>query len=633
MSTTLRFFLVALAALSIAACDTIPVRDRDQDADAPAEQTGGIELIPLEDYGLQPEFDVEESPEDLFASIETDLREGLDSAPPRRQTAYLDAAGKLVDAGRLEDAETVLDNTDVSGLAPALAVRKRVLRADILFRRDELDRAYREARRTLGDGNIDPSHIARALDIKGRIDLRQGRPLEAARSWIRRDNYLTDAQALVANHQRIWYALGHLNQLDLQLAEGGDGRDALRGWLDLAILFLEFGEDRDGLRTAVNRWRDANRAHPAAEFAAIVLGPPRLPDVRQVGLLLPLSSEYGQAARQVYDGFDAAHSTDTHPRRPQVVFYDVGGEPSLVANYAGVASNDGADVIVGPLGKSAVNALMEMRQPDKPMVLLGSSDNANALTPGVFQFDLAPEPEAQQVAEFMYASGHRRVAALYPNESWGKRIHEAFVEHWQELGGTLAEARQYQPGSNDFTVPIKELFNLTESETRQSLLEASSGLNVEFNARRRHDIDALFLVARPDEARLLKPQINFFRGHDLPVYSTSHVYAGTRDAGSDTDLDGITFLDMPWVLRDTIRINALKSALRDAGYSNAASDLFAFGFDAYRLALLAPDPGLTGDTRLSGLTADLILPADGRVQRRFDWAEFKSGVPVRVWND
>lgn len=609
------------------------MRDRDQDAEAPAEPTGGIELIPLDDYGLDPEFDVEEQPEDLIASIEADLREGLDSAPPRRQTAYLDAATKLIDARRLDDAELVLDNTDVSGLAPALAVRKRVLWADIQFHRDDLDRAYREAVRTLGDGNIDPSHIARALDIKGRIDLRQGRPMEAARSWIRRDNYLTDAQALVANHQRIWYALGHLNQLELQLAEGGDGRDALRGWLDLAILFLELGGDRGSLRTAVDRWRNTNRGHPAAEFAAIVLGPPRAPDLRQVGLLLPLSSEYGPAARQVYDGFDAAHGADTHPRRPQVVFYDIGGEPSLVGNYAGVASNDGADVIVGPLGKSAVNALMTTRQPDKPMVLLGSSTEANALTPGVFQFDLAPEPEAQQVAEFMYASGHRRVVALYPNEGWGQRIHQAFVERWQELGGTLAEARQYQPGSNDFTAPIKNLFNLTESETRQSLLEASSGLNVEFDARRRRDIDALFLVAQPDEARLLKPQINFFQGHDLPVYSTSHVYAGTRDADLDTDLDGITFPDMPWVLRDTIRINGLKTALRDAGYSNASSDLFAFGFDAYQLALLAPDPGRTGDIRMSGLTADLVLAADGRVQRRFDWAEFKAGVPVRVWSD
>lgn len=634
MLRTARFLLVALAAAALAACDTTPVRDdRGPDVEEPVEGPGGVELIPLEDDSLESEFDLDEAPEDLIAAVETDLREGLDSAPPYRQTAYLAAGDKLITAGRLRDAELVLENTDVGGLAPALEIRKRLLRAEIHFQRDELDRALHDATGTLNARNIDPSFIARALDIKARVDLRQGRPLEAARTWIRRDGYLSNPQSVADNHQRIWYALGHLDQLALQAA----GQDAtnieMQGWLDLAILFLEFGGDRDSLRTTVARWRDANGAHPAAEYTSVLLGPPRTAGVRQIGLLLPLSSDFSTAAQRVYNGFDAAHGTDTHPRRPQVVFYDVGSEPSLVGNYVGVAEADGADVIVGPLGKDAVNALLAARQPDTPMVLLGSAAVGNTQTTGGYQFDLAPETEAHQVAEFMYASGHRRVAAIHPDDEWGQRVHKAFAQRWRELGGSLAESGRYRPGADDFTVPIKNLFNLNESETRKSLLEARSGLNLRFDARRRHDIDALFMAARPDEARLLKPQINFFQGHDLPVYSTSHVFTGTIDAGRDTDLDGIRFPHMPWMLRNTSRMNNLKSALRDAGYTNIATELFAFGFDAYQIALLAGDPALAGYTRLSGLTGDLILGSDGYIHRRFDWAEFKEGVPVRIWPD
>lgn len=630
MFKTARILLVAFTAAAIAACDTTPVRDdRGPDVEEPVEGPGGVELIPLEDDSLESDFDLDEAPEDLISAIETDLREGLDSAPPYRQTAYLAAADKLTTAGRLRDAELALDNTDVSGLAPALEIRKRLLRAEIHFQRDELDRALRGATGTLNARNIDPSYMARALDIKARVDLRQGRPLEAARSWIRRDAYLSNPQSLADNHQRIWYALGHLNQLALQVASQDNTNDEMRGWLDLAILFLEFGGDRDGLRTAAGRWRDANRSHPAAEYTSVLLGPPRTAGVRQIGLLLPLTSDFSTAAQRVYNGFDAAHGTDTHPRRPRVVFYDVGSEPSLVGNYLGVAEADGADVIVGPLGKGAVNALLASRQPETPMVLLGSAAAENAPTTRSYQFDLAPETEAHQVAEFMYASGHRRVAALHPNDEWGQRVHEAFAQRWRELGGTLAESGRYQPGSDDFTAPIKNLFNLNESETRKSLLEARSGLNLRFDARRRHDIDALFMAARPDEARLLKPQINFFQGYDLPVYSTSHVFSGTTDA----DLDGIRFPHMPWVLRNTSRMSSLKSSLRDAGYSNISTELFAFGFDAYQLALFAADPALAGYTRLSGLTGDLILGSDGYIHRRFDWAEFKEGVPVRIWHD
>jgi hypothetical protein len=42
---------------------------------------------------------------------------------------------------------------------------------------------------------------------------------------VRRDSYLAnDSGDLAENHQRIWYALGHLDQLELQLAGQDDGR-------------------------------------------------------------------------------------------------------------------------------------------------------------------------------------------------------------------------------------------------------------------------------------------------------------------------------------------------------------------------------------------------------------------------
>jgi len=631
LSNTVRYFLIAFAALSITACGTAPVRD-DAEPEVEERTLPAVELIPLEDEGMESTFDIETMPEDLSAAIRNSLREADESAPPRRQSAYLDAVENLVLAGRLDDAQLVLDRTDVEGLSGALNIRKRLLQADIHFHRGDLDRAYRDATRVLRAGNVDPSWVARGLDIKARIDLRRDRPLDAAQAWSRRDNYLSRPQALAANHQRIWYALGRLDPLELQAAVQQAADDDLRGWLDLAILFLEFGSDRDALRTAVDRWRQANGFHPAAQFSQTVLGPPRTQNIRQLALLLPLSSRFGSAARQVYDGFDAAHGTDSHPRRPQVVFYDIGGEPALVGNYVGAAEAEGADVIVGPLGKDAVNALLELRRPEKPMLLLGSASGEDALAAG-YEFDLAPEPEAGQVAEFMYASGHRRVAALYPDGEWGERIYQAFIDRWRDLGGELAEAQRYQPGSNDFTGPIKNLFNLSESETRESLLESASGLNLNLDPRRRQDIDAVFMAARPDAARLLKPQINFFQGHDLPVYSTSDVYSGEADAASDKDLDGIRFPHMPWVMRESTRMTNLRSALGDAGYQNTSGELFAFGYDAYRLALVASDPALAGQARLEGLTGGLVLGRDGRIHRRFDWAQFSDGVPVRIWRD
>jgi hypothetical protein len=628
----LRLIPVVLTALLVNACDTIPVlEERPQDTGDPTEETSSVRAIPLEDSSLESQR-YSGRQENLNDAIEADLEEALDSLPPYRQAAYLDAAEKLTDAQRLQEAEAVLDKVDVEGLAPVLSIRKPLLQSEIYFQRNELDRALRFVNRSLRVRNIDPVYIARGLDLKARIELRQGRPLEAAKAWIQRYRYLTDAALVADNHDRTWHALGQLNQLELQLATQPGTDDELRGWLDLAILFLEFDADRHGLRTAVTQWSNANRFHPAAEYSASLLGPARAPGIGHVALLLPLSSNFGSAAQTVYTGFDAAHYTDSDPNRPQVVFYDVGGEPALAGNYVGVAASDGADVIVGPLGKASVNALLQSRPPERPIVLLGSASEELALPSGSgYQFDLAPEPEARQVAEFMFDSGHRRIGVLYPDDEWGQRIQGAFVGHWQRLGGSLAETRSYPPASDDYTASIKNLFNLTESENRKSFLELKSGVNLDFEARRRRDIDALFVAARPEEARLLNPQINFFRGHDLPVYSTSHVYTGTPDAIEDTDLDGVIFPAMPWLLNNTARVNSLKAKLSDAGYSKVSTDLFAFGFDAYQLALLVADPGLAGGTRLKGMTSELIIEQDGGVHRRMVWGQFKDGVPVRIW--
>lgn len=630
MSTFTRLLAAALPALILSACDTIPAQRGDEPA--PVEDSSGVEAIPLEDsewVAIEPS----EHDPDPEAAIESSLRDALGSQPPRRQSAYLDASRRLIDIQRFEDAEAVLNQVIVSGLPPVHFARKRMQQAAIFLHRNDLERAGRYVEAGLRRSNIDPAYTAWGLDLKSRIELGRGKPLEAAKAWIRRHNYLSDNDRIAANNERIWHALGHLNAMELQLAGQTASDGNVQAWLDLAILVLEQGGDSHALQTAVTQWAQANRPHPAARFSEVLTGPSRAEDVRQIALLLPLSSEYGAAARTVYNGFDAAHATDNHPRRPQVVFYDIGGEASLAGNYVGAATSEGADVIVGPLGKAAVNALLESRQPERPMVLLGSASGARSPDTRSYQFDLSPEQEARQVAELMYASGHRRIGALYPDDGWGQRIHEAFVAHWEALGGTIAEARAYTPNADEHTPTIKNLFNLTESETRRSLLEARSGLNLNFEARRRRDIDALFMAARPDDARLLKPQINFYQGHDLPVYSTSHVYSGARDKVNDTDLDGIVFPDMPWALIDNARHDALENAIRDKGYEDATARLFAFGYDAYRLAQIVARPEPVRDTRFRGLTSTFELDGEGRLQRRPQWARFRDGVPQIIWRE
>ena len=70
---------------------------------------------------------------------------------------------------------------------------------------------------------------------------------------------------------------------------------------------------------------------------------------------------------------------------------------------------------------------------------------------------------------------------------------------------------------------------------RYQRLRANIGGPLQFDPRRRQDIDFVFLAADAKAGRLIKSQLKFHYSGDLPVYSTSSIYS--RDGRSDSDLD------------------------------------------------------------------------------------------------
>ena len=183
--------------------------------------------------------------------------------------------------------------------------------------------------------------------------------------------------------------------------------------------------------------------------------------------------------------------------------------------------------------------------------------------------------------------------------------------------------RFYNPAATDFTAQIQRLLLLDESRSRHRQLVANLGVSLEFEPRRRDDVDFIFLAANVAAARLIKPQLRFLYAGDIPTYATSAVF----QAGSagDPDLDGIMFTDAPALLAADDKAQAMKAALAQRWPPGTLGRLrfFAMGFDAYGLAAatLMDSP----IEELSGLSGRLSMDAGGRVHRRMPWAEFRNG--------
>jgi hypothetical protein len=131
---------------------------------------------------------------------------------------------------------------------------------------------------------------------------------------------------------------------------------------------------------------------------------------------------------------------------------------------------------------------------------------------------------------------------------------------------------------------------------------------------------------RPKQARLLLPQLRIAQV-DLPVFATSHVYAGGDDAAANRDLDGLEFCDAPWLFdaQPGLPDHASLAAKLPAAAGGAAR-LFAFGMDAWHLVpyldWLRAHPG----SYMPGATGQLAADQFGRIRRVLIWAQFQNGL-------
>jgi outer membrane PBP1 activator LpoA protein len=189
----------------------------------------------------------------------------------------------------------------------------------------------------------------------------------------------------------------------------------------------------------------------------------------------------------------------------------------------------------------------------------------------------------------------------------------------------LFGSQTYVTGVKDASDSISKLLDIDASQLRAQRLATLLDTRLEFEPRRRQDVQFIFLAARADDARLIQPHI---RSHalDLPVLATSQVYQPGQSA--DADLDGISFDDMPWALEDSGPVADTRAAIAQAWPNNFAdnSRFYALGYDAYRLVpLLYNTHGIAQPVQ--GVTGVLSLDTDGRVHRRLDWASFDQGEP------
>ncbi len=452
--------------------------------------------------------------------------------------------------------------------------------------------------------------------VRARALFALDRPAEAVSFLVRREYWLNEDRAVSANHQAIWDGLRATPSEVLEDARlDSEDRD-VRGWLDLVAVTNPLRHEDRALRQAVLDWtrRYPNHAANAYFVPALIgdqsLGPGAAP--QRIALLLPLQGRQRAAAIAIRDGFISAHIADSPIfNAPEVRVYDYSADGALLTYERAV--NEGAEVVVGPLTKSAVEEMTFAAALPVPLIALNELPRDNLAPTGFYQFALAPEDEAAAVARRAALDSDRRAVALVPIGDWGERVLTSFRDALLGHGGQLLDYELYDPAETDFSTEIERVMQIRASIVRRNSVRQLLGETVQFEPRRRRDVDYIFLAAPAATARLIRPQLKFHFSGDLPVYTTTTAY--TDDGRSNADLDGVRFTEIPWLIEpETAPVPAAAVYEQYWRGRPQVARLFAFGLDAYRLIGLLLVDGFEGVA--AGATGELALDSDNRVRRR-----------------
>ncbi|WP_292759227.1 penicillin-binding protein activator [Methylophaga sp. UBA2689] len=567
---------------------------------------------------------------DYAVAAEDYLAQAAESEGALKSAFQYRAAIMQYELGELAEADALLAETNLEQLSPREQLTANLLRADIAL----LNLDGQQALTHLDKIDFDSANEVqqkRILELRiTAYDLTEN-SLEKALAHIKLDPMLPESEK-ENNRLALWQTLLKMTPQALDLYNPGQPPAEDSGWFALAYAFKAYENNPEAMEVAIEDWQYSYPNHPAdiEQLKKSIKTPLRLPQqLDLIGILLPDSGPAANAAQAIRQGIIAAHFNARSNVRLQ--FYDVqtGNNPdsnNVISQYDKAVA-DGANIVIGPLDKTSVELLAAHDALTIPVLALNRI-NEDIEQNNFFQFALAPEDDARNQAEYANKMGYKRAIVLSPRNDWGDRVAEAFTNEWRNSGGQLVTRAKYNETENDYSHILTPILGVDSSVQRYQNLRRTLGKSLEFEPRRRQDVDFLFMVGRPLKARQLLTQLRFHRSGKLPILATSHAYGGEANAQQDIDLNGLIFTDIPWMFTEQSQQDPAYAAVRRQATGDIGSfvRLAALGVDAYRMIPFLTAMSGSEDEKYNGATGILTINEQGQIERTMSFATIRNGL-------
>ncbi|MFR0093955.1 penicillin-binding protein activator [Klebsiella pneumoniae] len=326
----------------------------------------------------------------------------------------------------------------------------------------------------------------------------------------------------------------------------------------------------------------------------------------------------------------AVATTSANPGA-ELKIYDTSAQP--LDQVLAQVQQDGASIVVGPLLKNNVEALMKSNTTLNVLALNQPEQVQNRAN--ICYFALSPEDEARDAARHIHEQGKQAPLLLIPRSTLGDRVANAFAQEWQTLGGgvvlqqkfgSAAELRAGVNGGAGIALngsPVSASLPQQQSVTIGDLTIPAPPTDAQISGGGK--VDSAYIVATPEEIAFIKPMIAMRNGSQsgATLYASSRSAQGTAGPDFRLEMEGLQYSEIPMLAGSNPQL--MQQALGAVRNDYSLARLYAMGVDAWALANHFTQMRQVPGFELNGNTGDLTADQDCVINRKLSWLKYQQG--------
>lgn len=326
----------------------------------------------------------------------------------------------------------------------------------------------------------------------------------------------------------------------------------------------------------------------------------------------------------------AVATTSAYPGA-ELKIYDTSAQP--LDQVLAQVQQDGASIVVGPLLKNNVEALMKSSTTLNVLALNQPEQVQNRAN--ICYFALSPEDEARDAARHIHEQGKQAPLLLIPRSTLGDRVANAFAQEWQTLGGGVVlqqkfgSASELRAGVNGGAgialngSPVSASLPQQQSVTIGGLTIPAPPTDAQISGGGK--VDSAYIVATPEEIAFIKPMIAMRNGSQsgATLYASSRSAQGTAGPDFRLEMEGLQYSEIPMLAGSNPQL--MQQALGAVRNDYSLARLYAMGVDAWALANHFTQMRQVPGFELNGNTGDLTADQDCVINRKLSWLKYQQG--------